>query len=228
MAEPSSPLMGKRSRRHRTTDELARERSLLDAIADGDLDDHLTALAEAVDARRRLLHRVRSATALAILCVGDEVRINQAVSPRYLAGLRGIVIDVDESRSHRAVAAPGRPFLDRASLVSAACAREDRGRSRLTREFRVGVNQLLTDDQRQRPDQHRDYAIAVVNDLECASNIRALIRIADGHRRGVDCTERDGLDGVAWIDHRPERRALGAGPRRSSPPRGAPGDLRSA
>ena len=87
--------MGKRSRRHRATDEPARERSLLDAIADGDLDDHLTALAEAVDARRRLLHTVRSATALAVLCVGDEVRINQAVSPRYLAGLQGIVIDVD-------------------------------------------------------------------------------------------------------------------------------------
>src|SRR5688500_12593353 len=88
--------MGKRSRRHRSTDELARERSLLDAIADGDLDDHLTALAEAVDARMRLLHTVRSATALAVLCVGDEVRINQAVSPRYLAGLQGIVIDVDD------------------------------------------------------------------------------------------------------------------------------------
>lgn len=96
MAEPSSLLMGKRTRRHRATDVLAHERSLLDAIADGDLDDHLTALAEAVDARRRLLHTVRSATALAILCVGDEVRINQAVSPRYLAGLQGTVIDVDD------------------------------------------------------------------------------------------------------------------------------------
>ena len=60
--------MGNRSRRQRATDGPARERSLLDAIADGDLDDHLTALAEAVDARRRLLHTVRSATALAVLC----------------------------------------------------------------------------------------------------------------------------------------------------------------
>jgi hypothetical protein len=49
-----------------------------------------------VDARRRLLHTVRSATALASLCVGDEVRINQAVSPRYLAGLQGTVIGVDD------------------------------------------------------------------------------------------------------------------------------------
>ncbi len=96
VAGASSLLMGKRSRRHRDTDERAHERSLLDAIADGDLDDHLTALAEAVDARRRLLQTVRSATALAILCVGDEVRINRAVSPRYLAGLQGTVIDVDD------------------------------------------------------------------------------------------------------------------------------------
>lgn len=88
--------MGKRSRRHHSTDDLTRERSLLDAIADGKLDDHLTALAEAVDARRRLLHTVRSATALAVLRVGDEVRINHAVSPRYLAGLHGTVIEVDD------------------------------------------------------------------------------------------------------------------------------------
>src|SRR3954454_1254391 len=77
--------MGKRNRRHRSTDDSARDRSLLDAIAGGELDDHLTALAEAVDA-----------TALAVLCVGDEVRINHAVSPRYLAGLQGTVIEVDD------------------------------------------------------------------------------------------------------------------------------------
>jgi hypothetical protein len=88
--------MGKRNRRHHCTDALARELLLLDAIADGELDDHLAALAQAVDARRRLLHTVHSATALAVLCVGDEVRINHAVSPRYLAGLQGTVIEVDD------------------------------------------------------------------------------------------------------------------------------------
>jgi hypothetical protein len=72
-----STHMGKRNRRHHS-DDCARDRSLLDAIAGGELDDHLTALAEAVDARRRLLLTVRSATALAVLCVGDEVRINHA------------------------------------------------------------------------------------------------------------------------------------------------------
>lgn len=88
--------MGKRSREHHSIEGLTRERSLLDAIADGKLDDHLTALAEAVEARRRLLHTVRSATALAVLRAGDEVRINHTVSPRYLAGLHGTVIEVDD------------------------------------------------------------------------------------------------------------------------------------
>jgi len=57
------------------------ERSLLDAIAAGELDHHLTAIADAVHARRHLLHTVRSATALAELCIGDVVRINDTVSP---------------------------------------------------------------------------------------------------------------------------------------------------
>ncbi len=73
----------------------ADERSLLDAIAAGELDDHLDALAAAVGARRELLHTVRSATRLMSLCEGDIVRINQRISPRYLAGLHGTVIDVD-------------------------------------------------------------------------------------------------------------------------------------
>ncbi len=73
----------------------AGERSLLDAIAAGELDDHLGALAAAVHARRQLLLTVRSATALATLCVGDLVRINDRVSPRYLAGLHGTVVGVD-------------------------------------------------------------------------------------------------------------------------------------
>jgi hypothetical protein len=88
--------MGTQNRRHEPMEEFARERSLLDAIADGALDAHLAALAEAVDARRRLLHTVRSATALATLCVGDRVRINDAVSPRYLAGRQGTVVNIDD------------------------------------------------------------------------------------------------------------------------------------
>jgi hypothetical protein len=73
------------------------ERSLLEAIAAGDLDDHLDALAAGIGARRDLLHTVRSATRLMSMCEGDLVRINQRISPRYLAGLHGTVIDVDHA-----------------------------------------------------------------------------------------------------------------------------------
>lgn len=71
------------------------EGSLLDAIAAGELDDHLEALAAAVEARRQLVYTVRSATALATLCPGDLVRIGDEVSPRYLAGRHATVLDVD-------------------------------------------------------------------------------------------------------------------------------------
>ncbi|MGH2968846.1 MAG: hypothetical protein ACRDK0_07245 [Solirubrobacteraceae bacterium] len=104
--------MGKRSRRSTSPEHRAAlpaprppsaappatdpNRLLLDAIADGELDHHLTALADAVNARRHLLHTVRAATALAQLCVGDEVRINHTVSPKYLHGVHGRVIDLDD------------------------------------------------------------------------------------------------------------------------------------
>ena len=88
--------MGKRTSRHASPAVLGRGLSLLDAIAGGELDDHLTALAEAIDARRRLLHTVRSATVLARLRVGDLVRINHAISPRYLAGLQATVVELDD------------------------------------------------------------------------------------------------------------------------------------
>jgi hypothetical protein len=48
------------------------ERQLLDAIAAGALDEHLVAIADAVHARRQLLHTVGSARAIAEPCVGDR------------------------------------------------------------------------------------------------------------------------------------------------------------
>ncbi len=88
--------MAKRSRGHaRPQPPGAADRSLLDAIAAGDLDAHLDALAAAVRARQELLFTVRSSTALATLCVGDAVRINDRISPRYLAGVHGTVVDLD-------------------------------------------------------------------------------------------------------------------------------------
>lgn len=70
------------------------ERLLLEAIAAGELDAHLTAIGDAVGARMHLLHTVKHANALAQLCVGDEVRINDTVKPRYLHGLQGRIIDI--------------------------------------------------------------------------------------------------------------------------------------
>jgi hypothetical protein len=107
--------MGKRSRASRTRRQLPpatngvppphsepphgppaiRERLLLQAIADGELDDHLGALADAIHARHHLLHTVATATALSALCVGDQVRINTAIKPRYLHGVHGKIVDID-------------------------------------------------------------------------------------------------------------------------------------
>jgi len=47
------------------------ERQRLAAITAGELDEQLVAIADAVHARRQLLHTVRSAYAIAELCVGD-------------------------------------------------------------------------------------------------------------------------------------------------------------
>lgn len=69
-------------------------------IADGDLDHSLHALAYAINARLHLLHNtVRAASALAEPRVGDEVRVNHTVKPRYLHGARGRIIDVDDQNA---------------------------------------------------------------------------------------------------------------------------------
>lgn len=72
------------------------QRLLLDAIADGELDAHLTAIADAVYARLDLLETVNSAKALAMLAVGDRVRFNNSARPQYLRGVQGVVIELDQ------------------------------------------------------------------------------------------------------------------------------------
>ncbi len=89
------------------------ERQLLDAIAAGDLDDHLVAIADAVHARRELLHTVRSATAIAQLCVGDEVILTGSVRPRYLAHELAQVTDLDDHWVTLRLARPVGRFADR-------------------------------------------------------------------------------------------------------------------
>ena len=71
------------------------ERQLLDAIAGGELDEHLVAIADAVRARHELLHTVNSAAALAQLCVGDTVMFNRHARPRYLEHEVATITEVD-------------------------------------------------------------------------------------------------------------------------------------
>ena len=80
---------------------------LLDRIAAGELDPHLTAIAEAIRARFDLLQTIGSAKALAELNAGDRVRINHHASPRYLHGVQGTVVDLDE---HTATVCVHRPI----------------------------------------------------------------------------------------------------------------------
>lgn len=74
----------------------APERGLLDAIAAGELDEHLVAISDAVQARRELLHTVKSATAIARLCVGDVVMFNRGIRPRYLEHELAVITELDE------------------------------------------------------------------------------------------------------------------------------------
>ncbi len=69
---------------------------MLDAIAAGDLDQHLVAIADAVHARRQLLHTIRSAQAIAELCVGDTVIFTNRIRPRYLERELAQVTEIDE------------------------------------------------------------------------------------------------------------------------------------
>ena len=83
-----------------------RERLLLDQIADGVLDRHLAAISEAVHARHQLLATINSHKALAMLNVGDRVRINHHAKPRYLYGTQGVVVELDQ---HTATVCTHRP-----------------------------------------------------------------------------------------------------------------------
>jgi hypothetical protein len=87
---PSPPAGGQ------TRPPLPSERLLLDQIAAGELDVHLTAIADAIHARLELLETVNSAKALAMLNVGDRVRFNHHTRPQYLRGVEGIVIELDQ------------------------------------------------------------------------------------------------------------------------------------
>lgn len=83
------------------------ERLLLDQIAAGALDPHLTAIAEAVRARYELLHTINSHKALAMLSIGDRVRINHHATPQYLHGVHGVITEL---AGHTAIVCVHRPI----------------------------------------------------------------------------------------------------------------------
>lgn len=65
----------------------------IDAVANGEFDRHIEALAEAVSRRVVLLRAAREAILMATLRKGDRVRINHSARPQYLHGEPGTVID---------------------------------------------------------------------------------------------------------------------------------------
>jgi hypothetical protein len=81
------------------------ERSRLEAIAAGELDDHLARWRPPSARAGICWTRWRRATRLILVCEGDFVRINGRISPRYLAGLDGTVVEVESRRDGPARAA---------------------------------------------------------------------------------------------------------------------------
>jgi hypothetical protein len=77
-------------------DDPSSERLLLDAIASGELDEHLTAIAEAIRTRRELLHTVEAAKAFAGFAIGDTVRFNRRIRPRYLNGEPSTITELED------------------------------------------------------------------------------------------------------------------------------------
>jgi len=65
----------------------------IDAVANGEFDRHIDALAEAVSRRVVLLRAAREGILMATLRKGDRVRINHSARPQYLHGEPGTVID---------------------------------------------------------------------------------------------------------------------------------------
>lgn len=67
--------------------------SFIDAVANGEFDRHIDALAEAVSRRVVLVQAAREPILMATLRKGDRVRINHGARPQYLHGEPGTVID---------------------------------------------------------------------------------------------------------------------------------------
>lgn len=68
------------------------------AIKKGRCDDEIMDIAEAVLTRRKYLQSVQALENLRNLDIGDIVRVNDNVKPRYLAGQQGVVVEMSPRR----------------------------------------------------------------------------------------------------------------------------------
>jgi len=75
---------------------LAPGEAILDQISSGELDGYLTPIAEAIRARFDLIETVSTVKALAQLTLGEHVRINRRATPRYLHGVHGTIVHLDD------------------------------------------------------------------------------------------------------------------------------------
>ncbi|MGH2708105.1 MAG: hypothetical protein ACRDJK_07395 [Actinomycetota bacterium] len=66
--------------------------AIIDAIANGELDLHVEALAEVASRRVERLRAAREAVLMATLRTGDRVQINHSARPLYLHGQPATVI----------------------------------------------------------------------------------------------------------------------------------------
>ncbi|MGH9047645.1 MAG: hypothetical protein ACRDVW_10085 [Acidimicrobiales bacterium] len=71
--------------------------TILAAIEAGQLDDQLPALGEAINDRNRRIAADRTRRALEQLAVGQRVRLDGHISPRYLQGRTGTIHRIDRS-----------------------------------------------------------------------------------------------------------------------------------
>lgn len=69
--------------------------AVLAAIADGRLDHHLPALADAINQRNRDSAAEQTRAALQHLAIGTRVRIDDHISPHYLRGRPGTIHHID-------------------------------------------------------------------------------------------------------------------------------------
>ena len=86
--------------------------NLLSAIFNGDGDDDLDSVYDAVKARHRVLEAEHGATIKCNLKVGDTVMI-QDCSPKYLKGLQAKVISLEKSSAKVQIVKTDLPYAKR-------------------------------------------------------------------------------------------------------------------